>query len=242
MSTELRRRERVPDVEGAPAWIVGDWWRWLRDPADVLRWALLVGTFAAALLGEFGYALRLGLTLLVTLVPRVMAVPRPFDFAFCLGMSFQAWGNVSAAFDNLHGYDKVVHFALPMAVAPLLYLVLIRLNVVPDLAEETGLHQRAGIIILALCFGFTAGGLYEIYEWFDVEVLNGAKHVSYGDTIGDLGDDALGAICGGVLLVIWDVYGWGTRRRLPARRGGNDVMTNRSAAPTPGRAGRADRS
>jgi hypothetical protein len=205
-------------VDAAPRWLVGDWWQWLRDPADVLRWALLVGAIVAAAVGDIGHALRLALTLLLTLVPRGMAVPRPFDFAFCLAMSFQAWGNVLAAFDTLHGYDKLVHFVLPMAVAPLLYLILIRLHVVPDLAAETGLHQRLGIVVLALCFGFTAGGLYEIYEWFDVNVLNGAKHVSYGDTIGDLTDDALGALCGGLLLVMWDAYGWGTRRRLPAGR------------------------
>lgn len=61
--------------------------------------------------------------------------------------------------------------------------------------------------VAPLCFGFTAGGLYEIYEWFDVNVLHGAKHVSYGDTIGDLTDDALGALGGGLLLVVWDAYG-----------------------------------
>jgi len=34
-------------------------------------------------------------------------------------------------------------------------------------------------------------------------------------TIGDLVDDAAGSLLGGALLVLWDVYGWGTRRRLP---------------------------
>jgi uncharacterized membrane protein YjdF len=218
------------DVSGSPTWLVGDWRPWLRDPADVLRWGLLAGAIAAAVLGELGYAIRLGFTLLLTMVPRAMAVPRPFDFAFCLAMSFQAWGNVSRAFDDIHGYDKVVHFVLPMAVAPLLYLLLIRLKVVPDLAEESGLHQRLGIVLVALCFGFTAGGFYEIYEWFDVEVLGGAKYVSYGDTIGDLIDDGLGALCGGLLLVAWDSYGWGTRRRVPARRRDTEGPTAGTAA------------
>jgi hypothetical protein len=55
--------------------------------------------------------------------------------------------------------------------------------------------------------------------------------IGYGDTIGDLVDDAAGALAGGLLIVVWDTYGWGTRRRVPARRLGGEGMKDRSAAP-----------
>lgn len=206
--------DRIP--LGAPRWLVGDWTRWLRDPTDLLRAALLAGGLVELALGNPGAAMRMLLTFGLTMIPRLLSMPRPFDFAFTLGMSLQAWGNVAGAFDALPFYNKVVHFFLPLGVAPLLYLILIRLRVVPDLARESGLHERAGIVLIAFTLGFSVGGLYELYEWFAVRVLGGNLQVGYGDTIGDLADDALGAICGGLLLLVWDAYGWGTRRRVAA--------------------------
>jgi hypothetical protein len=61
----------------------------------------------------------------------------------------------------------------------------------------------------------TVGAVYEMYEYFADHVLGAHLHVDYGDTIADLLDDGLGALLGGALLVVWDVYGWGTRRRVP---------------------------
>jgi uncharacterized membrane protein YjdF len=204
-----------PPIATAPRWLVGDWTRYVRDPTDVLRAALLAGALVEIPLGHLEATVRMLLTFIVTLVPRLLSMPRPFDFAFTFGMSLQAWGNAAGAFETWAFYNKVVHFFLPLGVAPLLYLILIRLRVVPDLARESGLHERAGIVLIAFTLGFSVGGLYEMYEWFAVNVLGGHLQVGYGDTIGDLTDDALGAISGGVLLLIWDTYGWGTRRRVP---------------------------
>jgi uncharacterized membrane protein YjdF len=205
-------------VTAAPRWLVGDWTRFMRDPTDVLRAALLAGALVEIPLGNLDATVRMLLTFGLTMVPRLLSVPRPFDFAFTLGMSLQAWGNAAGAFDALPFYNKVVHFFLPLGVAPLLYLILIRLRVVPDLARESRLHERFGIVLIAFMLGLSVGALYEMYEWFDVRVLGGDLQVGYGDTIGDLADDALGAICGGVLLLVWDAYGWGTRRRVTGLR------------------------
>ena len=207
--------ERQP-LAAAPRWLVGDWTPYLRDPTDVLRAALLIGALLEIPLGHLEAAVRLLLTFAVTMVPRLLSMPRPFDFAFTFGMSLQARGNAAGAFDTWPFYNKVVHFFLPLGVAPLLYLILIRLRVVPDLARESGLHQRVGIVLIAFTLGLSVGALYEMYEWFADHVLGGHLRVGYGDTIGDLTDDALGAVSGGMLLLVWDTYGWGTRRRLPA--------------------------
>jgi len=100
-------------------------------------------------------------------------------------------------------------------MATLMYLGAIRLRVLPDMAEETGLHQRLGMVLVAFSLGMTVGAIHEMYEYFARDVLSANLHVSYGDTIGDLADDAAGSALGGALLVLWDVYGWGTRRRVP---------------------------
>jgi hypothetical protein len=205
-------------LDELPRWLVGDWGRWIRDPLDLLRLALLVGAPITLAFGPREQAFRLVLTFLLVLIPRAMAVPRPFDLLFVAGMSLQAWGNVAGAFDGIYGYDKVVHFVLPAATAPLLYLLLVRIEIVPDLSEETGLHNLLAMVLITFCVGISlAGGLYEMYEWFANRYLGAHLYVSYGDSIGDLTDDGLGALVGGALLMLWDRAGWGSRRRRPRR-------------------------
>src|SRR3954469_25903055 len=191
-----------------PSWVV-------RDAVDVLRLALLVGAFATLAVGPREQSFRLALTFVLVLIPRVIDVPRPFDLAFVIGMSFQAWGNVFGAFDSLYGYDKLVHFVLPCGASMLPYLCLIRLRVVPDLSEERGVHHQLGVVVITFAFGLSVGGIYELYEWFGDNVLGAHLAVSYGASIGDLVDDGLGSLLGGTLIVIWDRRGWGTRRRAP---------------------------
>lgn len=204
---------------------------------------MLVGAATAVAAGGYEQAVRLGLTFVIVLIPRLLDVPRPFDLAFLCGMSFQAWGNVLGLFNAFSDYDKIVHFVLPCGTAALLYLALVRLEVVPDLAQEAHLHRRIAMVTTTFAFGLAVGGIYELYEWFADMVLGGHLHVGYADTIGDLADDAAGSLLGGALLVLWSQAGWGTRR-IPGRTGsrrrdplagiGRRVVTNlrpRRAAP-----------
>ena len=214
-STQLRPAD-------LPRGLVGDWGRVLRDPVDLLRLALLVGVPITLALGPREQSFRLLLTFALTLLPRALDVPRLFDLAFVAAMSFQAWGNVFGAFDGVYGYDKVVHFLLPCASSALLYLLLVRVRVVPDLAEESGVRRKPAILLVTAAFGLALmGGLYELYEWFADHFLGGHLYVSYGDSIGDMLDDALGALTGGALILAWEAQGWGTRR-LPLPRPGYD--------------------
>ncbi len=208
MSTGVRRRQSLP----LPRWLIGDWGRWIRDPLDVLRLTLLAGAIATLAIGPREQSFRMVLTFLLVLVPRALDVPRPFDLAFICGMSFQAWGNVFGLFNGIYGYDKIVHFILPCGTAALLYLLLVRVAVVPDLAAESGVHRRVAMILITLAFGLAVGGIYELYEWFADNHLGAHLYASYGDTIGDLTDDALGSLLAGMLIMIWDRAGWDTRR------------------------------
>jgi hypothetical protein len=211
------RRARPREVPHRARWALGDWTSVIRDPIDVMRAALLVGAIVEAALGNWDASLRLALTFVAVLLARLADMPRPVDLMFNIGMALQAWGNVGGAFREVGWYFAVVHFFLPFGTAALLYLLLIRLRVVPDLSEEANLHRRAGIVIVAFAFGMTIGALYEMYEWFGYHAF-GTRILreSWTKMVTDLGDDALGSLAGGALLVVWNVYGWATRRRLPA--------------------------
>lgn len=200
-------------MQGVRRLLLGDWSPVIRDPLDIARLAMLVGVFVTLAIGPREQSFRLAGTFLLVLVPRRLDAPRPLDLLFLAGMSFQAWGNVFGVFNDVYGYDKVVHFILPSATSALLYLLLVRLHVVPDLANHRGLHVRGGMVLTTFALGLTfGGGLYEIYEWFADTVLGAHLYTSYGDTIADLLDDSIGSLLGGALLVVWSLGGWSSRR------------------------------
>jgi hypothetical protein len=196
----------------------GDWHPFVRDPIDVLRLAFLAGSIVFLAIGDANAALRLFVTFLATVVARLANLPRPFDLAFVLGMAFQGWGNALGLFDAWGGYDKLVHFVLPAAMAPMVYIALARLEAVPDLAENVERRQHLGIFIVTFCIGVAVGTGYEMYEYAAVHGLGANLQIGYGDTIGDLVDDAAGSALGAGLLVLWAERGWHTIRRVSARR------------------------
>jgi uncharacterized membrane protein YjdF len=195
--------------------ILGDWNPIMRDPIDVLRGTFLVGAIASAMHRDAESAVRFSLTFLLLVGVRLLQLPRPFDFGFVLGMIFQAWGNALGLFIDLPWYDRVVHFVLPFFTAPAAYILLARLNAVPELTEEIQQHRALGIVIMSFAFGMTVGSVYEIYEWFADNALGAHLQVGYDDTIADLADNALGALGGSLLLLVWTTRGWGTTRRVP---------------------------
>jgi hypothetical protein len=202
----------TPMATDLPKWLVGDWNRVIRDPLDLLRLAPLIGAIVTVIVGETTHTGELVGGFLIVLAPRVLNVQRPFDLVFQLGINLALWGNVLGLFDQIYGYDKVVHFVLPCGSAMMLYITLCHLRLVPDLSEDAGLHDRAAMMLVTLAFGLTVGGIFEMWEWFSNTVFGTQMFVTYGDSIGDLIDDLLGALMGGVILLFWTGRGWGTWR------------------------------
>jgi hypothetical protein len=197
-------------------WLLGDWGPIIRDPIDLLRLTFPIGALVLVALGDIGAAIRMALTFGLVVLCRVLAPPRPFDLAFCIGMALQAWGNAVTLFTAWPWYDKVVHFVLTLAAAPLFYLALVRLEAVPDLAQEHPRRRRhVGIVVVTLALGEAFGALYEVYEYMAVHWLGADLQIGYADTIADLLYDAVAAAAGGLLLVVWASFGWTTRRRAP---------------------------
>src|SRR4051794_36595659 len=213
-----------PVPSDLPKWLVGDWNRVIRDPLDLLRLTPLIGALVTIIVGETAHTGELLGTFLIVLAPRVLNVQRPFDLVLQLGIGLAIWGNVFSLFDTIYGYDKVVHFMLPCGTAMLLYVALCHLRLVPDLSEDAGLHDRVAMVLVTLAFGLTVGGIFEIWEWFSNTALGTHMFVSYGDSIGDLIDDALGALVGGVILLFWTGRGWRTWRTPGAALRGEEPM------------------
>ena len=61
-------------------------------------------------LGRHGAAACSGLFVFIV---RAIDVPRPVDWAFCLAMFFQGWGNALHLFSDFWWYDNCVHITLP---------------------------------------------------------------------------------------------------------------------------------
>jgi diacylglycerol kinase family enzyme len=202
----------APVPTNVPKWLAGDWNRIIRDPLDLLRLAPLIGAITTVIVGDTTHTGELIGAFLIVLAPRVLNVQRPFDLLFQIGMNLAIWGNVFGLFDLIYGYDKVVHFLLPCGSSMLLYIALAHLRLVPDLSEGAGLHDRISMVLVTLAFGLTVGGIFEMWEWFSNTYFGTHMYVSYGDSIGDLIDDTLGALGGGIFLLFWTGRGWGTWR------------------------------
>jgi hypothetical protein len=188
------------------------------EALDALRATFLAGAVVALARGEPDDAVRMVLTFAAVAFLRVLDLPRIFDVGMMVGLALQGWGNVLDLFDRWAWWDVVVHFGLPLSLSPTLYVLLARLEVVPDLHGVRPRHHALGMLIITFALGMAVGGLYEIYEWLVDHAFGGRLRTGYGDTIADLLDDALGSLTGGALLVWWATVGLGSRPRRRARR------------------------
>jgi hypothetical protein len=197
------------------ALLLGDWTPAIRDGIDLLRLTLVGGAVAFALSGDVGAAALLAFLGSVTLLARLVNLPRVYDLCLTAGMVLQGYGEVFGLYDEFVRFDDLVHFMLPMLTAPVVYIALARLDVVPDPRDETHLQHYSGIFIVTGAIGIAIGGLWEIYEWRSDAWLGTNLSESNDDTNGDLVRDTFGSLVGAALLVAWARFGWGSVRRIP---------------------------
>jgi uncharacterized membrane protein YjdF len=157
------------------------------------------------------------------LVARAVNLPRLYDLGFTVAMILTGWGEALGLYDAWKPYDNVVHFIVPMLGAQVAYIALARIEVLPDMREDFTVHRYAGIFTVTMALGVAVGGIWEIVEWASDNVFGSELQVSNDDTVGDLISDTLGAATGGLLLVAWTKYGWGSVRRVPGENRREDV-------------------
>jgi hypothetical protein len=206
-----------------PAWLqrfltlvfIRDWHPVLRDPLDLFRLSFPVGAVIFAIGGDWDAVVRLLLPGLAVFIVRAVDVPRPVDWAFCLAMFFQGWGNALHLFSQFWWYDNSVHITLPMSLAPILYIGFSRLDVVPDPSQRVGsTSELLGMALITMCIGVTAASFYEIYEWVVDNWFGQHLFIGETDTVTDLADGFLGAGIGGLFLAAWALTQY-TSRRVP---------------------------
>jgi hypothetical protein len=203
--------------------VLGDWGRTVRDPIDLLRAAFFVGAAVFALPGELGGVANLLVAGVALLVARAADLPRLYDLGFTIAMILTGWGEALGLYDAWKSYDNVVHFIVPMLTSQVAYISLARLEVLPDLREEFVPRHYTGIWLVTFALGVAIGGLWEILEWSSDELFGSNLSMSNDDTAGDLIADSLGAAVGGLLLVAWTKYGWGSVRRVEGTNRAEDV-------------------
>ncbi|MDP9408842.1 MAG: hypothetical protein M3P95_13540 [Actinomycetota bacterium] len=195
--------------------VLGDWTPVVRDGIDLLRLSLLGGAVAFAAVGDLGAASLLAFLGGITLLARLVNLPRVYDLSLTAAMALQGFGEAFGVYDEVVRFDDLVHFTLPMLTAPVIYIALARVEVVPDPREETHLPHYVGIAVVTAALGIATGALWEIYEWRSDAWFGTQLSEGNDDTNGDLVRDSLGSLVGAGLLVAWARFGWGSVRRIP---------------------------
>ncbi len=196
--------------------LLGDWHPVVRDPLDLMRVAFVAG--AAVYVAASGSSvINLIVSSAAVVGVRFVALPRPYELGFILAMALTGWGDALGLYDRFTHYDRLVHFLVPFELAPVIYILLARMDVLPDLRDTRERRHRLGVFVVTLALGAAVGALWEVFEWCSDHTLG--SHLQHGqtDTIGDLVADTTGALVGGALLVVWSIYGWESQRRRPAR-------------------------
>lgn len=169
----------------------------MRDPIDLLRVTFFAGAAVFAVLGELGGVANLLVAGAALLVARAADLPRLYDLAFTVAMFLTGWGEALGLYD-----------------AQVAYIALARLEVLPDMREEFSPRHYTGLWLVTFALGVAIGGLWEVLEWGSDGLFGSNLSMSNDDTVGDLIADSLGAAAGGLLLIAWTKYGWGSVRRV----------------------------
>ena len=183
--------------------VMGDWGPVVRDPIDLLRATFFVGAAYFLVTGQLSGTgnLVVGGAALV----------------------FTGWGEALGLYDLWKPYDNVVHVIVPMLCCQVAYIALARIEVLPDLRDDFVPRHYAGIFTVAFSLGVAIGGVWEIVEWTSDAVFGSNLSMGNDDTVSDLVSDTVGAALGGLLLVAWTKYGWGSVRRIPGESRREDV-------------------
>ena len=202
--------------------LLGDWSRWLRDPIDLLRLSYVVGV-PAVWLARGDFPLNLAISAVAVVVVRFLLLPRVYDLALCLGLGLTGWGDALGLYERIGFYDLVVHALATFFLAPVLYILLARAEVLPDLRQVTTPNHFVGVFVVTIALGLAVGAVWEMTEFTSDHFLGTDLAKSERDTATDLMVDGLGAVAGGALLVAWATYGWGSVRRVPGENRREEV-------------------
>jgi hypothetical protein len=120
------------------------------------------------------------------------------------------WANAAHWYVTDLWVDIPIHGTTPGASAAAVYLLLVRVQLVPALQDRQ--VRRRALVLITFALGAALAVLWEFYEWVRYHG-QGPPLVGYNDTILDLLMGCIGSLVAGVGLAWWATAGWGTRRR-----------------------------
>jgi hypothetical protein len=174
-----------------------------RVVADLLRLAFLVsGVVVIVLLGGSG-SVAVFVVFAALLVPRWAKIAAPFDMALCATLLVACWARQQHWYATVPWADEVVHFFTPGTVAVAAYLVLCKVELLPDGREVLEAAKNASLALLVTCLGLAVATVWELFEWVANEFAPKQTLVGYTDTISDLALGGLGALLAGLALTLW---------------------------------------
>lgn len=103
--------------------------------------------------------------------------------------------------------------SVPLLLTGVVYVVLMRLGVVPELRDLERLAQRIGFFLTVLMMGMAIGAAWEIVEWTLDSTTGSHLIISSTDTATDLIWDTIGSAGSATILVLWSLGNHSLRRR-----------------------------
>jgi hypothetical protein len=166
--------------------------------ADLVR---LLGVLSIVVAG-IGWDLLSGLSFIgvvaVMLAPRVLQVRASFDIAFCLAILLSTWSSVMSIYITTPWWDLPMHFLTNGLCAALLFVLLVRLEVIADPATLP--HPTLSATVVTTALGMSIGVFWEFFEWFGHNFIDEEIFVGYDDSLGDLLVGAVGSLLAGLSM------------------------------------------
>jgi uncharacterized membrane protein YjdF len=204
----------VGEPHGWSKALLGDWSRVVRDPLDVMRIAFFVGTIVWVATGGAAADGLVGASLIL-IGGRFLNLPRFYDLSLIIGMTLTGWGSALHLYGNHEWYDDVVHALMPALMTPIVYVLLVRLSVLPQLSELKQLHHQLGFFLIAFAFGMAIAGGWEVIEWWIDQWTGDSRVKDAADTASDLTSGVYGSVAAGLVLIGWSRLGLPLTRPTP---------------------------
>lgn len=166
--------------------------------ADGLRMIGLLSVGVAAIWFSVTDAGILAFALPALMAARFIGVHPAFDICFSVTVLIAAWSNVFDLYRTVPGWDSAIHLVCTAVLTVMLYQLLARFDVVPDLGEES-LRPRT-IIVTFTSLGLALSVLWEFVEWVGFVWITDDIFVEYHDTIGDMAAGGLGSLGAGIVV------------------------------------------
>ena len=131
--------------------------------------------------------------------PALLRVRPAFDLLFCTAVLVSTWSSVLGIYHTTRWWDLPMHFFTNGLSAAMLYVVLVRLQVLAD--AETLPHPVLSAAVMVTALGLSLGVLWEFFEWFGCTYLDPKiLTAGYSDTLDDLVQGGLGSLAVGLCM------------------------------------------